>query len=200
MEGMVLELLVDKDNQWIGTMRQPPEKWTSAERRKVYGFPRQGEGMASWIDRFKDGKFSTPVNPKDGYAVFECKDVRAKTVLAFLILILYPKKPTRVKITIGNTIFGALSGERLIDWAIVMRDVIQRVFVGMERSKATPICPYLFHLHYAMDNLLSGKKKAYQIAEAFLKRNVEPDHEDELAEMKDLQAGLLFGDPVSVSL
>ena len=110
MEDMVVELLGDKDNRWDETVCQALEKW-----RKVYGFAREGEGMASRTDRFIDGMFSGRVNPKDGYAVVDCKDPRAKRVLEFLVPLLYPEKPTRVTITVGNTIFGALSGERPID-------------------------------------------------------------------------------------
>ena len=47
MEDMVVELLGDKDNWWEGTVRQAPERWTVKEWRKVYGFARRGEGMAS---------------------------------------------------------------------------------------------------------------------------------------------------------
>ena len=115
MEDMVVELLGDKDNRWEGTERQAPKKWTVKEWRKVYGFARGGEGMASRTDRFIDGMFSGRVNPKDGYAVVDCKDPRARKVLEFLVSIMYPEKPTRVTITVGNTIFGALSGERQVD-------------------------------------------------------------------------------------
>ena len=105
--------------------------------------------MASRTYRFIDGKFSACVNPKDGFAVLECKDLRARRVLEFLVPLLYSEKPTRVTITVGNTIFGALSGERPIDWRHVMKDVVQRLFVGMGRSKATPLCSYVFHIHVA---------------------------------------------------
>ena len=115
MEDMVVELLGDKDNRWHGTVRQAPKKWTAKEWRKVYGFGRGGEGMASQPDRFIDGMFSSRVNPKDGYAVVDCKEPRARKVLEFLVPLLYPEKPTRVIITVGNTIFGALSGERPVD-------------------------------------------------------------------------------------
>ena len=111
----MVELLGEKDNRWHGTMRQAPEKWTSKEWRKVYGFAKEGKGMASWTDRFIDGKFSGQVNPKDGYVVVDCKEPRARKVLEFLVPLLYPKKPTRVTITVGNTIFGALSEERPVD-------------------------------------------------------------------------------------
>ena len=115
MEDMVVELLGDKDNRWHRTVRQAPEKWMAKEWRKVYGFGRGGEGMASWTDQFIDGMFSGHVNPKDGYAVVDCKDLRVKRVLEFLVPLLYPEKPTRVTITVENTIFGALSGERPVD-------------------------------------------------------------------------------------
>ena len=115
MEEMVAELLGDKDNQWHGTVRQAPKKWTAKEWRKVYGFSREGEGMASRMDRYIDGKFSARVSPKDGFALSECKEVRARRVLEFLVPLLYLEKPTRVTITVGITIFGALFEDRLVD-------------------------------------------------------------------------------------
>ena len=115
MEEMVAELLGDKDNRWHGTVRQAPEKWTEKELRKVYGFVREGEGMASKTDRFIDGKFFAWVNSKDGFAVSECKEARARRVLEFLVPLLYPEESTRVTIIVGNTIFGALSGESPVD-------------------------------------------------------------------------------------
>ena len=176
---MVVELLGDKDNRWDETVRQAPEKWTAKEWRKVYGFGRGGEGMASRTDRFIDGMFSSRVNPKDGYAVADCKDPRVKRVLEFLVPLLYPEKPTRVTITIGNTIFEALSGERPVDWGIVVKDLVQRLLSGMGKSKETPICPYIFHLYHSHELLLSAEKKEYQIQEALVKHNVEFEEEEE---------------------
>ena len=115
MEEIVAELLSDKDNRWHETVRQAPGKWTAAEWWKVYGFSKEGKGMASKTDQFINGKFSAQVNPKHGFVVSECKEVRARRVLEFLVPLLYLEKPTRVTITVGNTIFGALSGERPVD-------------------------------------------------------------------------------------
>ena len=179
MEDLVVELLGDKDNWCNGTMRQAREKWTAKEWRKVYGFGRRGEGMASRTDRFIDGMFSSRVNPKDGYAVVDCKDPRVKRVLEFLVPLLYPEKPTRVTITVGNMIFGALSGERPVDWGIVVKDLVQRLLSGMGKSKATPICPYIFHLYYSHKLLLPAEKKEYRIQEALVKHNVESEEEEE---------------------
>ena len=143
-----MELLGDKDNRWHGIVPQAPEKWTAKEWHKVYGFGRGEEGMASWTDRFIDGMFSGRVNSKDGYGVVDCKDPRVKRVLEFLVPLLYPEKPMRVTITVGNTIFGALSGERPVDWEIVVKDLVQRLLSGMGKSKTMLICPYLFHLYH----------------------------------------------------
>ena len=181
MEDMVAELLGDKDNRWDGTVRQAPEKWTAKEWRKVYGFGRGGEGMASRTDRFIDGMFSGRVNPKDGYAVADCKDPRVKRVLEFLVPLLYPGKPTRVTITVGNTIFGALSGERLVDWGIVVKDFVQRLLFGMGKSKATSIYLYVFHLYQSLELLLPAEKKEYRIQEALVKHNVESEEDDDPA-------------------
>ena len=181
MEDLVAELLGDKDNRWDGTVRQAPERWTAKEWRKVYGFGREGEGMASRTDRFIDGMFSSRVNPKDRYTVADCKDPRVKRVLEFLVPLLYPEKPTRVTITVGNTIFGALFGERPVDWGIVVKDLVQRLLFGMGKSKATPICPYIFHLYHSHELLLPAEKKEYRIQEALVKHNVESEEDEDPA-------------------
>ena len=196
MEELVVELLGEKDKRWHGTVRQAPEKWTAKEWQKVYGFAREGEGMASRTDRFIDGKFSGRVNPKDGYAVVDCKEPKARKVLEFLVPLLYPKKPMRVTIMVGNTIFGALSGERPVDWGVVGKDLVQRLLSGMDRSKTTPICPYVFHLYHSHELLLPAEKKEYRIKEALLKHIVEskgekdpedPKNPDEEESLDDLE-------------
>ena len=49
----------------------------------------------------------------------------------------------------------------------------------MGRSKATPICPYVFHLYHSHELLFHPEKKGYQIKEALLKHNVESEGEEE---------------------
>ena len=114
--------------------------------------------MASRTDLFIEGKFSSRVNSKDGFVVSDCKDGRSRRVLEFLVPLLYPEKPTLV------TIFGALSRERPIDWRAVLKDVVQRLYSGMEKSKATPLCPYIFYLYHIDECLLQVKKKDYRMA------------------------------------
>ena len=185
MVDLVMELLGEKDNWWHGTVRQAPERWTAKEWRKVYGFAKEGKGMTSRTDRFIDGRFSSRVNPKDGYVVVDCKEPRARRVLEFLVPLLYPEKPTRVTIMVGNTIFGALSGERPVDWGIVVKDLVQRLLSEMGRSKATRICPYVFHLYHSHEFLLLAKKKEYRIKEALLKHKVESEGEEDPEDSED---------------
>ena len=70
----------------------------------------------SSTDKFTSGKFSAPVNPKDGYVVIDCEDPRARRALEFVGPNLYLEKPTRITITISNTIFGALSRAGPVNW------------------------------------------------------------------------------------
>ena len=109
-----------------------------------------------------------------------CKDPWVKRVLEFLVPLLYPEKPTRVTIMVGNTIFGALSGERPVDWGIVVKDLVQRLLSRIGKSKATPICPYIFHLYHSHELLLPAEKKEYRIQEALVKHNVESEEEEDL--------------------
>ena len=48
----------------------------------------------------------------------------------------------------------------------------------MGRSKATPICPYVFHLYHSHELLLPAKKE-YRIKEALLKHNVESEGKED---------------------
>ena len=112
---MVRELTIGAPNQYEGTVRVRPETWDAGKWREAYVFSAGAEGFAFQTDRFIGGKFRNAANPKDRFAIADCEDSRAKRMLEFLIPILYLEKPTRVTVTIGNTIFGALLGERKVD-------------------------------------------------------------------------------------
>ena len=136
------------EGQWDRTMRQNLERRTSGVWQKVYNFLRRREGMVSGSNKFTDSKFSNQVNPKDMFIVSECKDVRAKHVLEFLLAILYSKKPTRITITVEKTIFGTLFGETKVDWTLVMRNVVKKLLARVGKSKPTSIYLYVFYLYH----------------------------------------------------
>ena len=108
---MVWELVTRAPNQYDLTIQSHLETWSVKKWREAYGFDVGGEGFASRTDKFNGGKFRHAENPKDGISITNCKDSNTKRVLEFLITILYPEKPTRVTVTVGNTIFGALLRE-----------------------------------------------------------------------------------------
>lgn len=63
-EEMVQELMGDHSSKWNWTMRALPSKWSFKLWRKTYGFSKEGEGPTSRTDKFGQGMFSNPVNPK----------------------------------------------------------------------------------------------------------------------------------------
>ena len=124
-------------------MPQDPETWRAAAWCKVYNFPICSKGMAIRGEKFVESKFTHPPHLKDGYPLSDCKDLRARRMLEFLIPILYPKKPARVTITVGNIIFGAYTGERVIDWMLVVRDTIRKLMTGIGNlilHRSVPTC------------------------------------------------------------
>ena len=140
-ERMVRELTMGAPNQYEGTVRARPESWDVEKWREAYGFSAGEEGFASRTDKFIGGKFRNAASPKDGFAIADYEDSRAKRVLEFLIPILYPEKPTRATVSVGNTIFGALLGERKVDWGIVLQAVVAKLVERARKLKATPIGP-----------------------------------------------------------
>lgn len=75
------------------------------------------------------------MDPKDGYPISECLVTLKKRVLEFLIPILYLEKPTRVTMIVGNTIFGSLSDDCLVDWGKVIREVVGKSNLGSSGEK-----------------------------------------------------------------
>ena len=129
-EGLVREFVEGASNQFDHTVQGKPEKWTALVWTEAYGFKPEGYGWASRAHKYIVGEFSKSINPKDGYAVSNCEDFHAKQVLEFVIPILYLEKPTRVTVTVGNTMFEALMGDLPVDWGFFIYDIVTRM-VGL---------------------------------------------------------------------
>ena len=168
-ERMVNELLGKLSNEFDNTLRGNPHRWDEEVWRAVYGFRLGGLGMANRKLDFVRGKFRGTVNPKDGFAVEDCIDDRHRRLLQFLIPVLHPEKPTRVTITLGNTIFGSLSGNRKVDWARITSDLVFQLISRVGKSRATPVGPYLFHLYRAHQLLTDAEEKVWKTQEVLLK-------------------------------
>ena len=61
-EAMAQEFLQPCSNQWEGTLRRDPDRWTADLWAEVYGFRKEGCKLATRTDRWIDGKFNSPIN------------------------------------------------------------------------------------------------------------------------------------------
>ena len=118
--------------------------------------------MANRTDQYIEGKFRNDADPKDGFPVRECRDAREHRVLEFLVPIVHPDKPTRVTRTLGNTIFGALSRERSVDWSIIFMELVNWLVGGSGKTKPTPTCPFLYHLYESKGLLIEDEGTDYK--------------------------------------
>ena len=128
--------------------------------------------MAGRIDKLVDGKFRTSINPKDGYTIAKCVDLREKRVLEFIVPILYPEKPGKITLIVDNTIFGALSKIRKVNWEQVLHEVVDKLVSGLEKGKPAPISPYLFHLYNRFKRLREDEMQQIEIAKECLEHDV----------------------------
>ena len=114
----------------------------------MYGFPRQGAGWTSLKkEEYARGQFNTK-DAKNGYAIQDRRDFRAKRIFNFLVPILHPEKPTRLTITLANTLYGSYLGERVVNWAIIVRDVVIRLKKSVNNTKRFTICRFLIYLYH----------------------------------------------------
>ena len=164
-------------NQFDFTVRGKLEWWTMLTWRETYRFKPEGYGWASTTDKYIVSQFQNPVNPKDMFAVGDCKDFRAKQVLEFLVPILYPEKPTHVIVMVGNIIFKALLGERPINWGLLLFHVVERMVALVGKEKPTTVCPYMFHLYKEHQVLLSLELAAYTLKMKMVQYNCTPNLE-----------------------
>jgi hypothetical protein len=116
-DRIVRELLDGVSNEFEHSIRATPVRWKEECWREVYNFNKGGGGLAGRKDEYVKDCFRALPSPKDGYAIEDCIDARHKRIHAFLVPILYPEKPNRITVTMGNTIFGALNGGRKVNWA-----------------------------------------------------------------------------------
>ena len=94
-EELVRELVQPEClNIFDGTVRDRPQLWTADLWREIYEFPSGGAGLANRLDSYIGGRFIHQVDPKDGYAVGDCRNARQRRVLEFLVPIVHPDKPT----------------------------------------------------------------------------------------------------------
>ena len=176
---MIREHKLERNNIFDTTIHDQPEEWTAGVWREVYDFQPKGGGMANRTDQYVKGKFRSEADPKDGFLVRECRDPRERRLLEFLVPIVHPNKPTRVTRTIGNTIFGAINGERPIDWAIIFMEPVNQLVGKASKTKPTPIYPFLYHLYESKGLLTEDEETDYTAAQELNRYRITPDRDPE---------------------
>ena len=174
---MIWEQKAERSNIFDNTIRDRPKEWTTRVWREVYKFLPGGNRMANQTDQYVEGKFLHDVDPKDGFPVRECRDARERRILEFLVPIVHSDKPTRVTRTLGNTIFGALNGDRPVDWARIFMDLVNRLVGRAGKSKATPICPFLYDLYESKGLLTEEEETDYRAAQELTRYRITPDRD-----------------------
>jgi hypothetical protein len=178
-DRIVRELLDRVSNEFDNSIRgQPiqgqlirgqPIRWTEECSREVYHFSKGGGGLAGRKDEYVKDCFKDLLSPKDGYSIEDCKDPRHGRLLAFLVPIMYPEKPNRITVTWGNTIFGALNGGKKVNWVRVITTLVIQLAARVGKSRASPICPFLYHLYERKELLKPEEEKSWKIQEGMLK-------------------------------
>jgi hypothetical protein len=164
-------LVAGAPNQYELTVRGQVGSWTEEVWEEVYGFAKGGAGMAGSRDKYVAGKFRVAPHSKEGHAVEDCADERHRHLLAFLIPILYPEKPTRITSAVANTIFGALD-DRTVCWGKVVYGLVRKLAETASRGKPSPISPYLFHLYHAKEVLTAEELLTYKAGLDIAKYNL----------------------------
>jgi hypothetical protein len=168
-DWIVRELLDGVSNEFDNSIRATPTRWTEECWREVYNFSTGGGGLAGRKDKYVKDYFQELPSPKDGYAIEDCTDPRHRRVLAFLVPIMYPEKPNRIIVTMGNTIFGALNGERKVKWARIITNLVVQLAARVGKSRASLLCPFLYHLYERKELLKPEEEKSWKIQEAMMK-------------------------------
>ena len=135
--------------------------------------------MANRTDHYIEGKFRNDADPKDSFPVKDCMNPRERRLLEFIVPIVHPDKPTRVTRTIGNTIFGALSEDRPVDWGKVFCELVQRLVGEAGKAKPTPICPFMYHLYKCKGLLTEEEETDYTTAKELNRYEILPERDED---------------------
>ena len=108
-------------------------------------------------------KFRGDADPKEGFHPGNCRNKRERRVLEFLLPILNPDKPKRISLTMVNTLFGATSGSRPINWGIIIHEVVARALPNIGKRPSF-LSHFIFYLYQHYELLLPEEEDMLTIA------------------------------------
>ena len=80
---------------------------------------------------------------------------------------------------IGNPIFGALSGNRPVDWGKVFCKLVQQLVDVAGKAKPTPICPFMYHLYECKGLLIEEEETDYSTAKELNRYKIPPERDED---------------------
>ena len=108
-------------------------------------------------------KFRGNNDLKEGFHLGNCRSKRERRVLEFLLPILNPDKPKRISLTMANTLFGAMSGSRPVNWGLLIHEVVAKALPNIGK-KLSFLSPFIFHLYQQYELLLPEEEDMLTIA------------------------------------
>lgn len=135
-----------------GGVRGQLSKWTKNLIARVYDMSGTGEGMCDPNGRFSgiaDQYFAPNLRMRrTGWTFSHCTHTEVRRLFEFLNPILHPERPGRISLTVAITVVASLEGRVLIDWALVLHDVIHKLVAILPRIPPfSYVSPYLFHVY-----------------------------------------------------
>jgi hypothetical protein len=91
--------------------------------------------------------------------------------------ILNLEKPKRISLTMANTLFGAMSGVRPVNWGLLIHEVVARAIPNIGR-KPSYLFPFLLHLYRRYECITADEEDLLAIAAdevTYKVRQVAPD-------------------------
>ena len=85
-------------------------------------------------------------------------------MIEFVLPILSPEKPKRLSIMMANTLFGAMSGARPVNWGRLIQEYVEKSIPHIGR-KSSYLSPYILHLYQHQGCINEEEENLLTIAE-----------------------------------
>ena len=95
-------------------------------------------------------------------------------MLEFLLPILNPEKPKRISLTMANTLFGAMSGSRPVNWGLLIHEIVAEALPNIGK-KPSFLFPFIFHLYHHYDLLVPDEEDELTIAADEVTYKLQPE-------------------------
>ena len=179
-EDMVRELVTrEVDRVYASTIRGLPDRWNAELWGSVYVFKQGGEGMVIKREDCTGDKLSLRLDPKYDYFVKDCKDEKEMMMLIFLVHIFSTEMPYNITLTLATTLLLAYSEKKVVDWGIIIGELMHKLATNTKRDQPSYIEHFLFYI-YAHGNLFTDEEETQWTSHQFMRKLQTTDPESEM--------------------